>query len=140
MKSRIFGVLTCVTFLLTFASYLQVVDTKFGPEDSTSGPLHNQTLRQNKPFAWFWQREAAKATSMVAVGFEGCPPCAKLKKETLTPLRKEGYRVRYTFTKNWDGPKVRRAPTLFYLDDDFEIIRVETGFQTAKHVKQYLTK
>ena len=141
MRSRIFGALCLATFTLTSAAYLSVYSPNDSREVNSISPDHRQAVGPDQAlFFWPWDKEAEKAVALAAVGWKDCDPCKKLKKETLAPLLEEGYNVGYSLSKDWNGPKIRIAPTLFYLNQNGKIIRTETGFKTYKHVKKYLRK
>lgn len=142
MKTRIYGALCCVTFLLTVATYLSFIEPIGSSKNTTSRPVYHKSFEQGQTLSWLWswREETAPATSLVIVGWEGCPPCQRMKKEVIPVLLKQGYNVRYYLTKNWKGPKVKIAPTLFYLDANRKIVLIETKFQTVAHIKKYLIK
>jgi hypothetical protein len=142
MKSRIFGVLTCVTFTLTSAAYLSFGNSNIETENPTSVPLHRSTFGsdQAETGIFRWNQKKTTATSLSAVGWKGCKWCDKLKKEVLPVLVKQGYDVRYVDIKDWKGPKVKAGPTLFYIDGKKKIVKIEKGYKTVEHIKKTLQK
>lgn len=129
MKSRIFGVLTIVAFIVTSSAYIS-----FGQSDTE--PENTAVLSSDSFSA---ESDKAKATSMRVVGKKGCGPCYKIKKEVLPGLVKEGYDVKYVDHKDWKGPGISVVPTLFYFDGS-EVVKVQVGYKTAKEIKRYLKK
>ena len=144
LKTKIYGGLCLGTLIVLSASYLQVFDAQRQGQDHLSGAAPSQTVGSNLTGIFdYWlggKKEVATATSLSAVGFKGCHWCEVLKKETLPVLKKEGYNVQYVDRQDWKGPKIKIAPTLFYMDSKGQIVRKEVGFQTAEHVKKWLSK
>jgi len=101
-------------------------------KDSASCSAYSLLAEQNQA--------VEKAVRLVAVTSPTCPPCKRLKKETLPPLAEEGYDVRSVNFRLWNGPAVDRVPTLFYFDSDNNIIQTEIGFKTVEQVKEKLRK
>ena len=141
MKSRIFGVLTFGTFFATSIVYLSFSEPHSQAENSTSGPAHRASFESDPTLqtGWRWWKKETTATSLSAVGWEGCEWCEKLKKEVLPVLQKQGYDVRYVYKKDWKGPKIKVGPTLFYFDGK-KIVKVEKGYQSVEHIKKTLKK
>lgn len=140
MKSLIFGVLCCATFLTTSAIYLSFGYANGEAENSTSVPLRSPLAESHQATAWSWPWQKAQATQMAAVGWKGCKWCEKLKTEVLPPLVKQGYDVRYIDLKKWKGPRVKTGPTLFYMDSDKKIVKIEKGYRTVEQIKEVLDK
>jgi hypothetical protein len=145
MKATIYGGLCFVTFSITCLAYLPIQDAIAGPESPAIRPIHNQTVEPHQTkgrifFAWPWVRKTEEAVALAVVGMEGCDPCKRMKKEVIPVLLDEGYRVGYTNYKEWEGPKIKVAPTLFYLSATGKVLRREEGFQDVAHIKRYLTK
>ena len=139
MKSRIFGVLTCVTFLATSTAYLSLGNAHGETENPASVTVHSPLAESHQTGIFRWNKKETKATSLSAVGWKGCSWCKKLKETTLPTLVKQGYDVRYVDLKDWKGPKVTAGPTLFYFDGK-KIVKIEKGYRTADEVKKYLVK
>ena len=140
MLSRLFGGLCCATFCITAVAHLAAegpgVETKvpaYGPVDHQVAELHQAcVVKETKTVA----------TRLVAVTSPTCPPCQRLKRETLPVLAKEGYTVNSVNFRDWNGPVVERVPTLFYFDRENKLIPTltEVGFRTPDQIKQKLEK
>lgn len=136
MKSKIFGILTLATFTVTIAAYSSVGSRL---ENQSSASLSgNSRYVESYQTLWPWSKQ--KATSLAAVGWKGCKWCERFKETTLPALLDEGYDVRYVDIADWDGPKVRVGPTLFYFAEKNKIVKVEKGYRTPEQVKEYLEK
>lgn len=156
MNSRIYGVLTCVTFSLTIVAYSpflgplesqnpasRTVDHQIAGPDSTrqettSLQSNGDQVAVNSEAQMVADEE--KATSLAAVGWKGCPWCERFKAETLPDLVDQGYDVRYVDIGEWKGPKVTTGPTLFFFVNRDKIVKVHKGYLTADQVKEYLRK
>lgn len=126
MKSKIFLGVCIASFIFAFTSHLVVGPQLASQSAKISTDNYQMALRN-------------KATSLVAVGWEGCPWCKKFKEETLPIMVAEGYDVRYVDISEWKGPVVKYGPTLFFFKKKV-IVRVNKGFLTAEQVKEYLCK
>lgn len=99
-----------------------------------------------------------KAEKLVVVGATWCGPCRSLKASTLPALKAQGYDVeyldidndaeklaeKYSNIKRVDGEpqkynEFKGVPSIFYIRDGM-IIKRETGYKTANHVKKTLWK
>ena len=133
----IFGVLCCVTFVLTSAAY-HPVHEHLETEATESVPVNSSPIEPGQALGE--DEEIEKATTLVVITTKRCPPCRRLKYLTLTVLVAEGYDVEVIPNEKWYGPSPKIFPTLVYYTDEGRCLRVDEGFRTAAHVKKYLTK
>lgn len=149
MKSRLYGVACCVTFILTIAAYSPLIGPLEG-QNPKSGTLDHQLAQYHQAgtegaasglIGFTLEVETSeKATSLAAVGWAGCKWCKRFKTEVLPHLVEEGYDVRYVDIAEWKGPKVKTGPTLFFFADRDKIIKIHRGYMTVEQVKKYLDK
>lgn len=139
MLTKLFGGLCCATFCITSVAHLAGQNTRVEAEIAVDGTLDSQTPRSHPSCV---QETEATATRLVAVTSPTCPPCKRLKRETLPVLADEGYSVESVNFRDWTGPDVEYVPTLFYFDAENRLIPAltETGFRTAEQIKKKLEK
>jgi thioredoxin-related protein len=106
-------------------------------ETTIDGSVDHQALVSHPTCV---QETEAVATRLVAVTSPTCPPCKRLKRETLPVLAKEGYSVGWISYRDPNAPEVTKVPTLFYYDSSGRLIETEIGFRTAEQVKEKLEK
>lgn len=100
---------------------------------------------EQSDFGWLPQQarpegqEVAKAVTLEAVTMQGCPPCKRLKKETIPTLVTMGYNV-VLANRMTDTRGTTKFPTLYYLDAKGNVVLKQIGFQTAEEVIKHLRK
>ena len=80
-----------------------------------------------------------QAVVLEAVTMAGCPPCKRLKKETIPTLVAMGYNV-VLANRMSDTRGTTRFPTLYYLDAKGNVVLKQIGFRTAAEVIKHLKK
>ena len=85
------------------------------------------------------EQARTKAVTLEAVTMQGCPPCKRLKKETIPTLVMMGYQVTIT-NRTTDTRGTTWFPTLYYLDAKGNVVLKHVGFQTAAEVIKNLRK
>lgn len=105
------------------------------PKNHQVVPNFGWIPRQSRPE----RKKVAQAVTLEAVTMQGCPPCKRLKAETIPNLVMMGYDVivanRITDTRN-----TTRFPTLYYLDANGNVVYKHVGFQTTEEVLKRLKK
>lgn len=141
MKSYIFGGLTLVTFMVTIGTYSTVFG-RLENQTKEGSPSYRLFVGPSEPKIVFKAElvSVVKATSLTAVGWEGCSWCQRFKETTLPALVKEGYDVKYTDKSLWKGPRITTGPTLFFYGKNGVIVKVYRGYMTPDQVKQWLVK
>lgn len=138
MKSNLFGGLCLASIIVTITTHCVGFEPVHNPKNPTNVTNHREDVEQSL----YDLRGTKEATSLQAVGFKGCHWCDVLKHDTLEPLEKEGYDVKYVDKSQWTGPKPSRYPTLYYFDGNGKLLPklTQTGFQSVEKVKEHLRK
>jgi hypothetical protein len=82
--------------------------------------------------------EEIEAVSLEVVSMKGCGPCARLK-PVLNMLIQDGYDIVIKdISKDTRGTTA--CPSLYFLDDDGNVVLKAMGFKDADWIKKYLNK
>lgn len=131
------GVILNVAIVLTTQTNLEAqkpfLPRKAPAVQSDFGWLPQQARPQRKAMA------DTTAVTLEAVTMQGCPPCKRLKKETIPNLVMMGYDV-VLVTRLTDTRGTTQFPTLYYLDAKGNVVLKQIGFQTAEEVIKHLGK
>lgn len=117
-----------VTALLAIATYLEV---------SAYASAKNRQVRTNTGV--LLEQARTQAVVLEAVTMAGCPPCKRLKKETIPTLVAMGYDV-VVANRMSDTRGTTLFPTLYYLDAKGNVVFKQIGFRTAEEVIKHLKK
>jgi hypothetical protein len=133
MRKHIIGGLCIVAFIAAIASNLavQTLDAK-----SKSSP--KREVRPTTVSVVCTTADQDKAVSLEVISMKGCGPCARLK-PILKDLILDGYDITIVdISKDTRGTTA--APSLYFLDEDGEVVMKAVGFKEASWIKKYLSK
>jgi len=132
---KLYGGLCIAITLLTIAAHL------VGFQPDVSAEVREVNTNDNAVVEQDWatdEEEKEMASSLEIVWMDGCAPCRRLK-VVATVLIFDGYDIE--LVNRYDGTRgSTRFPSLYYLDENRNVIRKETGFKTAEHIMEYLSK
>jgi len=132
---KLMGVLCYACFVATAASYLVGFQLDVSAEVREVNTNDNAVVEQGGTTA---DEKEEMASSLEIVWMDGCAPCRRLK-VVATVLIFDGYDIE--LVNRYDGTRgSTRFPSLYYLDENRNVIRKETGFKTAEHIMEYLSK
>ncbi len=140
---KVFGGLCIGSFILAIAACLAGHPNLDKGKNHTSltivNPVPEDSRTEKTEGFWqgFWGQEQ-KASSLEVMSTDNCKYCRRMKVVVLR-LISEGYDVRIVHSDD-DQRGTRVYPTLYYLDSDGWVTRMEEGFRTRDHVVKYLEK